>query len=136
MRNANVVSDQAKEAYAHGTQMLAELAYQLAAVTGVGKIDDETCMGLQTRIAHIYHWLYIGTLYAVRDSDQPEECWDDNESTYSDGSPVRVQLQPVPEDYAWPHNCHLLEDGHIIEYPLGAVSVINDSPARKEGRES
>jgi hypothetical protein len=134
MNPDHVVSDQAKEAYARGTQLLAGLSYQLAEVTGRGRIDHDTCMDLQRRVDRIWHWLYVGTLYATRDYDLPDELWDEADNTYSDGSPVRVRarFQPAEEDYTWPHNRHLLEGAPICEYPLGAVTVINAAPTRDE----
>lgn len=90
------IADQAKHAYATGTQVLADLQYRLAELAGTGRIDPDESMSLQFGLASVWESLYWGTLCAVRDEDTDEATWDEDGNTYSDGRTVMTQIRIEP----------------------------------------
>ncbi len=134
-------ADQAKYSYAATTSKLADLQYRLGELAAAGRLDAEESKRLQDSVVQIWELLYAGTLGAVRDEDTPDDTWDTQDNTYSDGRPVLVQSRIEPleySDWAWEFNKFMLGDGAVAERPLGAVYVINpihgwDSPPGKDG---
>lgn len=133
------IADGAKYAYARGTQVIAEMQYRLAELAGIGQLDADESMSLQTSLVRIWEELYDGTLCNVRDESTPDWTWDETDNTYSDGRKVITQVRIEPwEDStgSWEFNRFMLGDGAPNEFPLGTVSHIapsrpDDQPLRE-----
>jgi len=132
----NDIADRAKHAYATGSQLLAATQYRIAELAASGRLDPDESMSLQINLAYIWEELYYGTVDAVRDRDI--DVFSEGDNTYSDGRPVKVQIQIEPfesSDLNWEHNSLVLGFGAVIQYPPGTISNIapvnpEDDPGR------
>ena len=123
----HVVADEAKHAFAVGSQIIAETQYRLAELAGTGRLDPDESFDLQKDLVDVYEVLYAGTLCAVRDSTTPDDTWNEADNTYSDGRQVinQIRVEPHEEsDYCWEHNRFMLGDGAPNEFPMGTISYI------------
>jgi hypothetical protein len=123
--NVHDIADQAKYAYATGTQALAALQYRLGELAGSGRIDPDESMSLQFGLASIWESLYWGTLCAVRDEDTDD--WDEDGNTYSDGRTVMTQIRIEPRETSelnWEYNRFMCGDGAVNEHPRGTICCI------------
>jgi hypothetical protein len=122
------IADQAKRAFAEGSQIISVLQYRLAELAGIGQLDREESMDLQGGLVELYEVLYRGTLCAVRDWTTSDWTWDEADNTYSDGRQVINQVRIEPwehSDDCWEHNRFMLGDGAPNEFPLGTISYIS-----------
>lgn len=120
------VEDRAKWCYAQSSELLALMHYRLAELAGTGGLDPNESMLLQEGLNAVWGEVYCGTLAsAVEDATDSREGAPGN--TYSDGTYVTHKL-PVPldcdDDEPWVHDEFLLEDGAVLEFPIGVVAVI------------
>lgn len=128
------VTDLLKHVYATLSRAIAELQYQLAELTGTGRLDPEANEHLQWEWCRRYwDFLYSNTTRAVRNEDTADDWdWDTHDNTYSAGQQVmsRVTVEPpeTPEEH-WQYNQYLCGDGPIQEYPRGAISHIAEPPS-------
>ncbi|MCV7017654.1 hypothetical protein [Mycolicibacterium aichiense] len=125
-RNIHAVADQAKHAYAKGTQKLAAIQYRLGELAGKGLLDPEEATSLQGQLVGVWDSLYHGTLCAVRDEDTDDSTWDQADNTYSDGRQVVHQIRVEPEPTAWgrEYDRFTLGDGAVADHPRGTVTCI------------
>jgi len=125
--DVNDIADQAKYAYATGTQALAALQYRLAELAGSGRIDPDESMRLQFGLASVWESLYWGTLCAARDEDTDDATWDEDGNTYSDGRTVMTQIRIEPRETSelnWEYNRFMCGDGAVNEHPRGTICYI------------
>jgi hypothetical protein len=125
--NVNDIADQAKHAYATGTQALAALQYRLGELAGTGRIDPDESMSLQVGVVSVWESLYYGTLCAVRDEDTDEATWDEDGNTYSDGRTVMTQIRIEPletSELNWEYNRFMCGDGAVNEHSRGTICYI------------
>jgi hypothetical protein len=125
--DSDAAADQAKHAYAMGTQRLAALQHRLADLAGTGQIHPKLSLELQFDLENIWEWLYAGTVCAVRDERVPDDRWNDLDNTYSDGSAVAITIQVEDDD--WRYNRFLLGDGAVNDFPVSAIAHIARPPA-------
>lgn len=132
------VTDFIKYVYATQSRAIAEMQYQLAELTGTGRLDPAVNHDLQEWCLRNWEFLYHNTIAAVRDEDTDDDSgWDADDNTYSTGLPVmtRIDIEPreTGEDH-WQYNKYLAGDGPIQEYPRGAIFHIAE-PRFRERRE-
>jgi hypothetical protein len=118
------VTDLVKYVYAAVSRAIAELQYQLAELTGTGRLDPEANQDLQWNWCH-RHWeaLERNTIAAVRNYNTDAD-WAVQDNLYSTGRQVmtRVRIEPDETDENhWQYNEHLAGDGPIQEFPRCAV---------------
>jgi len=124
------VTDMVKYLFATLSRAIAELQYQLAELTGTGRLDTEANEHLQWNWCFRYwEFLYNNTTAAVRNEETSDDWdWDTHDNTYSTGQQVmsRVQVEPLETDEDhWQYNEHLCGDGAVQEYPRGAIHHIS-----------
>jgi hypothetical protein len=130
------VTDQIKYVYATLSMAIAELQYQLAELTGTGRLDPEANQDLQWNWCH-RHWeaLERNTIAAVRNYNTDAD-WAVQDNLYSTGRQVmtRVRIEPDETDENhWQYNEHLAGDGPIQEYPRNAIYCIAEPPSVRGG---
>lgn len=123
-RNQNLdvddVTDLIKYVYATMSQAIAELQYELAELTGTGRLDPDINQDLQDWCFQNWETLYFNTTAAVRNCDVDDEEWDTHDNTYSNCLQVMTRVDVEPRETNWNHwqyNKYLAGDGPIQEYP-------------------
>jgi hypothetical protein len=132
------VTDLIKYVYATLSMAIAELQYQLAELTGTGRLDPAVNHDLQEWCFRNWEFLYHNTTRAVRNENTDDDLdWDSHDNTYSTGLQVmtRVTIEPheTSEDH-WQYNEHLAGDGPIQEYPRNAIHCIAEPPSVRGGK--
>ena len=113
------------------------MQYQLAELTGTGRLDPGVNHDLQDWCFRNWEFLYAKTTSAVRNCEVDDEYWDTHDNTYSTGLQVmtRVDVEPHETDeHHWQYNKYLAGDGPIQEYPRGAVFHIAEPPSSDKYR--
>lgn len=126
------VTDLIKYIYATLSRAIAELQYQLAELTGIGRLGPDVNHDLQDWCFRNWEFLYANTTAAVRNRDVDDEDWDTHDNTYSNCVQVmtRVDIEPHETDEVhWQYNKYLAGDGPIREYPRCGVFHIAEPPA-------
>lgn len=126
--NVHQIADQAKHSYARATKILAETQYRLGELAGLGLLDPDESMELQTNLAEVWEQLYYGTVCAVRDENTDDSTWDEADNTYSDGRQVMVQIRIEPAEdsvFSWEHNRFIFGDGAVNTHLRGTVCYIS-----------
>lgn len=130
------VTDLIKYVYATLSRAIAELQYQLAELTGTGRLDPTVNQDLQEWCFRNWEFLDNNTIAAVRNYKGGE--WTIQDNTYATGLQVmtRVNVEPHETDENhWRYNEYLAGDGPIQEYPRSAVHYIAPPPSAQKNRE-
>ena len=139
--DVDAVTDLLKYVYATVSRAIAELQYQLAELTGTGRLDPEANEYLQWDWCfRSYEFLCNNTVGAVRNEHTSDDWdWVSLDNTYSTGHQVMSRVQIDPDETAerfWQYNEYLCGDGPIEEYPRGAIFHIADPPSCCRNRDA
>jgi len=134
------VTDLLKYVHAGLSRAIAELQYQLAELTGTGRLEPAANEDLQWKWCFPnWEFLYHNTIAAVRNEKASDDWdWASLDNTYSTGRQVmsRVDIEPSETiENHWAYNKYLCGDGPIQEYPRGSIFHIAEPPSDSAGNE-
>jgi hypothetical protein len=125
--DVNAIADEAKYAFAVGTQLIASVQYRLGELAGTGRLDPEESFRIQEVLCGLWRVLEGGTLCAVRDYELDARSLLETDNAYSDGRAVKttVRIEPLGDsDMNWKYDRFTLGLGAVAQVPRGEVTCI------------